>query len=117
MKDKKQLVAEARQLYGVMETVWDNYDFSEMSNLYEHRVPEMKFNADIQVMVNEVHYIPGRPSMYVREYQVSYNNQEYIFQLAAHIEEDFVRKFVVTVAVPAGDGRGGVHRLFSENLV
>lgn len=117
MREKKTFVAEARYLLSVMRTVWDDYDFSETSNVYEHRVPNIYFDTDVELMVNEVHYIPGRICKYIREYQIKYGENVYVFKLSSRIENEIVRCFEVDVSIPAGDGKGGLLKLFSENLV
>lgn len=117
MLERKAFLSEARYLSSVMRIVWDNYDFSETSNVYAHRVPEICFDADVKVMVNEIHHVQGRSQKYIRECQIEYGKNTYVFELSTHIEEGIVHRFTLDVYTPAGDGKGGLLKLFSENVV
>ena len=102
-------IAEAKYLVDRMNTVWDEYDFSETSLVYERRVPKIRFDLDVNVMVNEVHRITNRANRYVREVQIEYNGNIYIFELSTCLDsENKPYRYCLDVYVPAGDAKGGV---------
>lgn len=118
MKEKALLVAEAKFLICKMKTIWNNYDFNETSKEYQRRVPDIFIDADVEVMLNEVQYFPGEfTSKYVREYQVKYGEDVFVFELSANIHEDIVHRFMLNVYTPVGDGLGGLLRLITQDVV
>lgn len=118
MKEKALLVLEAKLLISRMRTVWEDYDFNETSKEYQRRVPDIFIDDDVEVMLNEVQYFPDEYiSKYVREYQVKYGDDIFVFELSANIREDIVHRFVLNVYTPAGDGRGGLLRLITQDVV
>lgn len=111
-------IRNAKFLVNEMDTIWNEYDFDERSSNSQSRIPKIRFNADVTVMLDEVHCIKQKDSKYyVREYQVKYEGNVYIFDISAHIDdEEIVRCFIVTAYIPAADGKGGRKKLFSQNL-
>ncbi len=110
------LVNEAKFLLSNLRTVWSNYDFDEKSKDHNRRVPDIFIGEDVEVMLNEVFYLPEQKVRYIREYQVKYNENVYVFEIAVYIVEDIVHRFKLNVYTPAGDGVGGLIQLFSHNL-
>ena len=105
MLNCEERVAEAKYLLDRMNTVWDEYDFSETSLVYERRVPNIKFNLDVKIMVNEVHRVANR---YVREVQIEYNGHTYIFAVSTCLDsENKPYRYCLDIYVPAGDAKGG----------
>ena len=98
-----------------MRTFWKNYDFSEKSKVNEKRVPEMLFDVEVEVMLNEVrHDKTGYVELYVREKQITFEGDTFIFELTAYIVDRIVQKFYLDVYTPAGDGKGGIVNLISQ---
>ena len=110
---------EARFLSEHVRTVWDNYDMSEESDVMERRVPKLKFDDDIEFekMMEEVTHIKDLDrEQYIREFQIKFNGNVYIFELSAHIVGRKVVGYFMEVYTPAGDGKGGKLFLFSEKI-
>lgn len=117
MKEMCVSINEARFLLSNLRTIWANYDFDEKSREYDRRVPDIFIcDDDVEVMLNEVHYLPNQRVRYVREYQVKYHEKVYVFEISVHIIEDIVHRFSLNVYTPAGDGVGGLVKLISQSL-
>lgn len=110
----------AEKLASGIETVWTNYDFDEKSNIPNERVPQISFNEDVFVMFDEAMLVKrtGRVDSYMRECQIKYDGEVYIFEIFACINEDeIVTAFRLSAYIPASDGKGGKRLLFSEVIV
>lgn len=117
MKDRSALVCEAKYLISRLRTVWDEYDFSEKIESYEKRVPKIFIYDNVEVMLDEVHYYEySTGARYVREYQVKYNGNVYVFEVSVNILENIVKSLKLDVFTPAGDGAGGLVKLVSQNV-
>ena len=113
MKNFRALADVARYLYSNLNTVWDNYDFTETSNLLEQRVPQLKFNVDVTVMVDEVyHNVRDMIEEFVRMQQIKYENEVYIFAITTHLNNGMVERYSMNIYTPAGDGKGGYYLLY-----
>ena len=116
MKNFEALKVEAMALYEHVKTIWDNYDFDEKSSVIDRRVPKLKFLVEVEHMCEEVIHIEGLNERYIRECQVKYNNNVYIFEIYTRISSKKVVGYYLEVYTPAGDGVGGKHFLFKERL-
>lgn len=116
MRNFELLREEARFLSTHMKTVWQDYDFQEISNNLNSRVPKIEFDVEVKVMFDEVHHYKNGIEIYVREYQIEYNGNVYIFEILTHLFNGSVRQYQLDVSTPAGDGVGGKYRLFSEKI-
>lgn len=116
MRNFELLREEAKFLNTHMKTVWQDYDFQEISNNLNRRVPKIEFDVEVKVMLDEVHHYENEVEIYEREYQIEYNGNVYIFEISAHLCNGSVKKFQLDVSTPAGDGVGGKYRLFSEKI-
>ena len=113
MFNREERVATAKNLYDAMNTVWDEYDFSETSIMYERRVPNMKFSVPVKVMNNEVHRFVDKSNRYVREMQFEYDGNVYIFALSTWLDcDNKPMRYSLDIFVPAGDGKGGYVKVF-----
>ena len=113
MRNFRALADVARYLYSNLNAVWDNYDFTETSKLLEQRVPQIKFNVDVTVMVDDVyHNIRDKVEEFVRMQQIKYNGETYIFAITTHLNDGMVERYSVNIYTPAGDGKGGYYRLY-----
>ena len=100
-----------------LRTDWKNYDFSEKSRIHEKRVPEIYFFVDVEVVMNEVrHEKTGFMEEYVREKQITFEGNTFIFEISAQIADRIVQKFYLDVFTPAGDGKGGIVNLLSQRV-
>lgn len=118
MRNFRALADVARYLYGNLNTVWDNYDFTETSALLEKRVPQLKFNVEVQNMVNDVyHNVRGEAEEYVRMQQIKYEDETYIFAISTHLKAGMVQRYSVKIYTPAGDGKGGYYLLYEVKSI
>ena len=118
MKDFELLRKKAKALNGKMKTIWTAYDFTERSSNPNKRVPDIEFSVPVKVDLNEVHHSKDEydVEVYRREYQVQYEGDTFIFELATHLVKGTVKKYFLEVYTPAGDGVGGKYKLFSEKI-
>lgn len=119
MKNYEALMEEARFLSKHVKTVWTNYDWNEKSAIAEVRVPKLVFSDDVQV---EWMYEDTRTfkydidTHYVRECQVKYNDNVYIFEISTRETGKMVTGYVLEVLIPVGDGVGAKKSLFFERI-
>ncbi|MBR4110318.1 MAG: hypothetical protein IKK43_01335 [Clostridia bacterium] len=118
MRNFRALADVARYLYSNLNTVWDDYDFTETSPLVEKRVPQLKFNVDVTVMVDDVyHNVRGETEEFVRMQQIKYANEVYIFAISTHLNAGTVARYSMNIYTPAGDGKGGYYLLYQINSI
>ena len=114
MKDMVVLRKEAEFLNSQLITIWTKYDFTNRSENYERRVPNIEFKVPVKWVLNEVERYPKG---YVRECQIEYNGNTYIFEIITWLaDEHTVQKYHLEIYVPAGDGVGGKNLILSERL-
>lgn len=113
MRNFRALADVARYLYSNLNTVWDDYDFTETSPLVEKRVPQLKFNVEVTVMVDDVyHNTRGKIEEFVRMQQIKYKDETYIFAISTHLNAGMVERYSMNIYTPAGDGKGGYYLLY-----
>ena len=114
MREFDVLYNEARFIFGHLRTNWNNYDFAEKSEVLEKRVPKIEFLVPVDVMCEDLFCYEIRDDFkqYVRECQVCYNGNTYIFEISAFTQYGAVLKYQIEAFVPAGDGKGGKKTLF-----
>lgn len=113
MRNFRVLADVARYLYSNLNTVWDNYDFTETSPMLENRVPQLKFNVEVEVMDDNIyHNIHENAEEFVRMQQIKYENEVYIFAISTHINAGMAERYSMKIYTPAGDGRGGYYQLY-----
>ena len=114
MKNIEVLCKEAEFLNSQLITIWTKYDFTNRSDNYERRVPNIEFKVPVKWFLNEVERYCNR---YVRECQIEYNGNTYIFEIATWLAgENSVQKYHLEILVPTGDGVGGKMLILSERL-
>ena len=91
--------AEARELSKFVSTCWDNYDFSEKTTELERRVPRIYFNdnIDVEVKGRRPEHIEGFGyEKFIRRYEITYRDKQYIFVVTVDSYWNCVRKFWIT---------------------
>lgn len=116
MKKFNQLRIRAFELYQHTGLTWYQHDLLLLPELHEEKVPHFTFSTNVWVMVDEVHCYDNLPSCYVRECQVEYHGDVFIFEVMAVVEKAQIVVKQIDVYTPAGDGVGGIHHLFSAKL-
>lgn len=118
MREFNVLRDEARYLFEHLRTDWRDYDFNEKSEVLEKRVPKIEFLVPVKIMCEDLfcYDIRNDVKQYVRECQVSYNSNTFIFEISAFTQGHSVMKYQVETYVPAGDGKGGKVSLFVERI-
>lgn len=107
----------AKTLSRYVRTDWSNYDFTENSSELERRVPQIIFDVeDVKVVLNEVQKNDGNRVGYTRECQVEYLKHTFIYKMIVISKRNGGFDFKLEVYTPAGDGKGGIYKLFSEKL-
>lgn len=114
MRNVEKLVDVAKYLYSHVSTIWDNYDFTEKSVNYEHRVPEFSFDVSVEFMKDEVYHnqVSLHDEKYARVKHIKYQEEVYIFVVTTWLHAGVVSRYSMEIFTPAGDGKGGYYRLY-----
>lgn len=116
MMSEETMKREAQYLLSKMSTFWGEYDFGETSEVADHRVPKLVFDADVKIMCDEVELVHYPHDKYIREVQLEYNGTTYIIAISSHIFCGVVNSYWIEVYTPAGDGKGGKKLVFGEKI-
>lgn len=116
MMSEKTMKREAKYLISKMTTFWGDYDFNEISCVPDKRVPKLKFDADVKIVLDEVELVHCSYERYIREVQLEYNGTTYIFEISSHVYGGVVNSYWLEVYTPAGDGMGGKKFILGEKI-
>lgn len=107
---------EARYLISKMTTFWGDYDFDETSKIPDRRVPKLRFDEDVKILLDKAELVQYSYEMYIREVRLEYNGTTYIFEISSHIYCGVVNSYWLVVYTPTADGNGGKSSLLVEKI-
>ena len=116
MMNENVIARDAMYLLDKMNTIWIDYDFDETSQLFETKVPRIRFDTNVTIALDEVELFHCPYAKYIREVQLEYNDNIYIFEVLPCICDGVVTSYIVDVFTPAGDGVGGKKYIISERI-
>lgn len=100
-----------------MYTVWDDYDFREVSTEPQKRVPKMVFCKEAIVISDEVRRVLNFcKEAFVREVRVNYKDCDYVVVLSADTYAGFLTGMHIEVYTPKGEGMNAMYQLVTADL-
>ncbi len=116
MMNESIITRDALYLISKMETIWIDYDFEGTSQSFEAKVPRIRFDADVTIVLDEVELFHCPYANYIREVQLEYNGNTYIFEVLSCVCDGVVNSHMVDISTPAGDGVGGKKYIISQRI-
>lgn len=116
MRDFELLKERALELCCHIGLTWQKRNILQGEELYRDKVPMILFPKGVKIIVEEVHCYKDFPDCYFGECQVEYNEDTFVFEVHTKQEGEKLIVEKVDVYTPAGDGKGGLHYLFTTDV-
>ncbi len=116
MRNFELLKERALELCSHIGLTWEERNVLQGEKLYRDKVPMILFPRGVKLMVEEVHCYEDFPDCYFGECQVEYNGDTFVFEVRTKQEGEKLIVEKIDVHTPAGDGKGGLHYLFTKKV-